>query len=167
MKKIFLIAIFLSTLFAAAIENAIIVRSFPDGYKDNGRGSIFSDAPSVIILYTWAAEKGFMGEDVRLLLSLPENLEITRFSVTNRPRNRESIVKKKTEDGRTIYEICAGKIPFTTVYKLSKHAWRPTVPMTESALIFFVKPGNGLPEEFTIDWKIAGRNIKGHLSFHP
>ena len=161
MKKIFLIAIFLSTLFAAAIENAIIVRSFPDGYKDNGRGSIFSDAPSVIILYTWAAEKGFMGEDVRLLLSLPENLEITRFSVTNRPRNRESIVKKKTEDGRTTYEICAGKIPFTTVYKLSKHAWRPTVPMTESALIFFVKPGNGLPEEFTVDWKITGKNITG------
>ncbi|MBP5183335.1 MAG: hypothetical protein J6331_09955, partial [Lentisphaeria bacterium] len=75
MKKFFLLSSLLFVaLFASAAENPIVVRTFPDGYKDNGKGSIFSDAPSVLILYTWAAEKPFTGKEVKILLTLPESL---------------------------------------------------------------------------------------------
>ena len=161
MKKFFLFAsLLLAAFFSSGAESSIVVRTFPDGYKDNGKGSIFSDAPSALILYTWAEEKPFIGKDVKVLLTLPESLEITRFSVTRRPRTKESIVKLNTAEGRTTYEIRAGGVPFSSVYKISKHAWRPTVPWTDSALVFFVKPGKNLPENFTAEWKITGKNVK-------
>ncbi len=154
----------LSALLAAhAIRAAeeIEVRTFPDGYKDCRVGSIFSDAPSVLILHTWAKEKKIRIRDVKLRLSLPENCKISRFSVTRKPRPDSAVVpEQKTENGFREWVLNAGNVNFSSVYALSKHPWRPEVPWTDSAMILFLRPEGTIPETFEVKWEISGNHLE-------
>lgn len=138
----------------------IVVRTFPDGYKDCRVGSVFSDAPSALILHSWAKDKAFSAKDVQIKMTLPENFKITRFSICRSPREGHQICAGKSVNGEKIWTLDAGPVPYNVVYKRSSHPWRPEVPWTDGSVIVFIRPEGTVPDKFEVKWEISGENLE-------
>ena len=156
MRTILPILLFLlSGLFLHGAEK-LEIRTFPDGYRDDRTGSVFSDAPSVLILHTWAKEKAFRSGRVAVTLELPENFRIGHYSIGRRPRPGKSISSAPAGKGWRKWTLSAGNVNYQSVYRVSAHPWRPTVPWTESSVVIFLSPEGRGPERFDVPWTVTG-----------
>ena len=168
MKNIFSISMFALLCMLSCGAEKLEVRTFPDGYRDNRVGSIFSDAPSVLLLHTWAKEKAFRSDHVRIMLTLPENIRIGHFSIGRSSRGKGNITSESDGNGGRKWTLSAGRVNYKSVYKLSAHQWRPEVPWTDSSVVVFISPEGEVPSRFTASWEIAGSNIEtiaGEMKF--
>lgn len=157
-NKLLLLLAFSVMLLSGAEK--IVVKTFPDGYKDCRIGSVFSDAPSALILHSWAKDKPFSSKDVQIRITLPENFKITRFSICRSPREGHQVYPEKTGNGEKTWVMDAGKVPYSVVYKRSSHPWRPEVPWTDGSAIIFIRPEGPVPERFDAQWEISGENLE-------
>jgi hypothetical protein len=143
-----------------ALRTAVI-RTYPDGYRDDGVGSIYSDTTSVISFYLWhkEGEKPFTASNVQVTLELPDGLTVNSFGVYRKLMEGDAISSRNEDNGKHLWTLHAGKIKLDEPYRM--YAQFPLVPWTTACIQVYLRPENGakLPKDFIIDWKVAAEEM--------
>jgi len=138
-----------------------VIKTFPDGYRDDGEGSVFSDATSVISFYLWHREKEapFTIDNTRLTLDMPDALEVAGFGVYRTPFEESGAVASgPASDGKRVWTLNAGRIRVRAAHSLSGRwgfAW------TTSNIQVYVRPeaGKRPPRKLEIVWQLEGDGL--------
>lgn len=139
-----------------------VVRTFPDGYRDDGVGSVYADAMSIISFYLWHEEgqSSFTARDLEIALQLPEAVAVHSVAVYRSRRPNTAIASTSDRDGQLLWTLRAGNVTLEEAYRLYAHY--PLVPWTMACVHVTLKPvaNRSVPPEFDVPWHVRAGGMQ-------
>ena len=148
---------------AAERPGTVVTRTFPDGYLDDGVGSIYADTMSVLSFYLWHEEGGkpFAAADLVLTLELPNAVAVHSVSLYRSRLPAAAMESVPTGTNRRTWTVKVGKVTLSDPYRLYAHY--PLVPWTTACVHVAVKPADGvrtMPDRFDVPWQLRAGGIR-------
>jgi len=137
--------------------SAIVVRTIPCGYYDDKVGYLYSDAMSMIQFPIWNLNGKFADNNVKFVISLPENCRIVHAANFRNPLDRKRISRNGNQ-----WTLDFGAMHFNNQFTLRPpNVWAQFVPLTFSNITLLVAPEKGktLPAAFDVPWEITGSKL--------
>ena len=142
-------------LTAAEPSPALVVKAFPNGYRDADVAYLYNDRLSTVSFYLFAADQPVTMEDVVLELGLPEGLDVRSYAFFN--SNRKSYDAQREErDSATVWRLrCEDRV---VPKKFAATRW--TVYSFYHVYVY-LEPTAALDrEQFALEWRFCGGTIE-------